>query len=100
VLCVVCGAINIWIGASQLLEGPLVEACLCGIGGLWRSVWGSLLLPAPLEMLMVVFLGLLGVYVVDSDCDRRYLWEELVGFLSSTLEQGLMDLPLIMGTFT
>jgi hypothetical protein len=39
-----------WIGDSQLLEGPPVESCLFAIGGLCRrskSVWGSLLLPAP-----------------------------------------------------
>jgi hypothetical protein len=33
---------RLWIGVTQLLEGPMVESCLCGIGGLWRrlkSVW-------------------------------------------------------------
>jgi hypothetical protein len=43
VLCEACWGVNVWIGAPQLLEGPLVEYCLCGIGRFWRrskSVWG------------------------------------------------------------
>jgi len=36
VLCIFCGDVNTWIGVTQLLEGPPVESCLCGIGGLWR----------------------------------------------------------------
>jgi hypothetical protein len=98
---------------------------------------GSLLLLALLEMSKMVSLGLLQVSIwANSDCDRRYLWEELAGLLSwwnlpwcigetSTsldfpserlgeahfcpamveffdfiFDQGLMDIPLVGGTFT
>jgi hypothetical protein len=47
-----------------------------------KSVWGSLRLPAPLEMSKMVSLGPLWVYGPHSDCDRRYLWGELTGLIS------------------
>jgi hypothetical protein len=61
-----------WIGSFQLLEGPLVESCLYGIGGFWRrskSMWGSLLLHAPLETSKTWAFA--GVFGPNSICDRR-----------------------------
>jgi len=36
VLCIVCGGVNMWIGATRLIRQLLMESCLYGIGGLWR----------------------------------------------------------------
>jgi hypothetical protein len=54
--------VNMWIGATQLLDGPPIVSCLCGTEGLWsrsKSVWGNFLLHARLEMSKMVSLGLL-----------------------------------------
>jgi hypothetical protein len=66
-----------------------VESCLCGVGGWWRkskNVLGSLLLLAFFFFFGNVEDGFswafLGVYGPYYDCERRYLWEELVGLLS------------------
>jgi len=79
VLCKACGEVNVGIGATHLLEG--LRFWFCGIGG-WckgsKSVLGSILLPAPLEMSKMVSLGLLwrfmGLLLIAIEGTYRRSW--------------------------
>jgi hypothetical protein len=82
VLCGACGGVNIWIGATHLLEGFPVEYWLCGID---RRVVekieecvGEYTVSCSFRNVKDGFSwAFAGVYGPNTNCNRKYLWEEL-----------------------